>query len=281
MIIDAHAHAAGPYATATSIQGELLRHGMDKVILCAAPRNSQATAEPPKLPIKNDLDGIFALNRMLRFAYRHFIKGDGDGNGYVRSLADKLPDTILPFLWVDPLDSIQMSQLEKQIDDFAPKGIKLHQAWNAFAIDGPQFAALVEIATAHRLPVFLHLYSKAEAHKVLRFAREHRDATLILAHMLGSRVFLADNARLENVYFDTSGSERVHGQDIRAAIDFFGSDHVIFGTDTPYAPIAAQIEKIARLDLPGEAMDRVMGGNILRVLGMGSPEERYAFQPFM
>ena len=47
-----------------------------------------------------------------------------------------------------------------------------------------------------------------------------------------------------HVYFDTSGSERVLEKDIQEAIKLFGYEHMLFGTDTPFARIEDQINKV-------------------------------------
>jgi predicted TIM-barrel fold metal-dependent hydrolase len=84
--------------------------------------------------------------------------------------------------------------------------------------------------------------------------------------MLGLDAFQEHRTAIPNVYFDTSGSERVRGKDIQHAVDLFGADHVLFGTDTPYAGIQEQIGKIVRLNLPASAKDKIFGLNFASIL---------------
>ena len=101
---------------------------------------------------------------------------------------------------------------------------------------------------------------------MLRFLGDHRNVTFIVAHMLGLDIFKEKRKDLSNLYFDTSGSERVRGMDILEAINCFGYDHVIFGSDTPYARIGDQIRKIASLKLTDTAMEHIFRLNIDNIL---------------
>jgi predicted TIM-barrel fold metal-dependent hydrolase len=270
MIIDAHAHAAGEYSTVESIQAMAKKYDLEKIVLCTSPKNNLDLKEPPNVPFMKTPGSIYLLNRMLRFTYQSFFKDNGDGNRYVFELRNKLPETVIQFLWANPLDPQHMDNLETSIRKFQVKGIKLHQAWNPFAIDGREFNQLVEVCRAHKLPVFIHLYSKKETWKLLRFVGHHRDVSFIIAHMLGLDVFEEQHKNLPNIYFDTSGSERVRGRDILEAINLFGCEHVVFGSDTPYARIGDQIEKIERLKLTEETKEHIFRSNIKCLLSLGA-----------
>lgn len=270
MIIDAHAHAARDYASAESILEMSKKYRVDKILLCTSPKNNLDLKDPPKIPFMKSPNSIYLLNRMLRIAYRSFKDG-GDGNQYVFELSKKIPQIVIPFLWVNPLDPAHLISLEENLRASSARGIKLHQAWDAFPIDGPQFAQVVEVARVHKLPIFIHLYTKKETWKLLRFVESHPDLVVIIGHMLGLDVFKQKSKDLPNLYFDTSGSERVRGIDILEAIRLFGYEHVVFGSDTPYARIGDQIDKIEKLNLPDNVMDHVYRLNIENVLsGMGN-----------
>jgi len=269
MIIDAHAHAAREYSTVESIEDMAKKYEIEKIVLCTSPKNNLDLKDPPNIPFMKTPGSIYLLNRMLRFSYNSFFKDNGDGNKYVFELRNKLPETVIQFLWVNPLDPQHMGNLENNIRKYQVKGIKLHQAWNPFAIDGREFNRLVEAARDHSLPIFIHLYSKNETWKLLRFVGKNRDVVFIIAHMLGLEIFKERAGHLPNVYFDTSGSERVRGKDILEAIRLFGPEHVVFGSDTPYARIGEQIEKIGRLNLSADVKEHIFRLNIQHILPTG------------
>jgi predicted TIM-barrel fold metal-dependent hydrolase len=267
MIIDGHAHAAGKYANAESVLDTAKKYQIERVLLVTAPKNNRDLKAPPNIPFMKSPDSIFLLNRMLRMAYRAFKDG-GDGNQYVFSLRDQIPGILAPFLWVNPLDPQHMADLEKNIQDYRPAGIKLHQAWDAFRIDGRQFNQLVEIARYLKLPIFIHLYSQGEARKLLQFSLRNRQVVFIIGHMLGLGIFKEKRAELPNLYFDTSGSERVRSADILNAVQNFGDDHVVFGTDNPYAGIEEQIHKIDALPLPDRVKEQIFRANTRNLLAL-------------
>jgi predicted TIM-barrel fold metal-dependent hydrolase len=269
MIIDAHAHAAGVYSTVESIISMSKKYEIDKIVLCTSPKNNINLKAPPNFPLMKSPNSIFLLNRMLRMGYKSF-KDHGDGNQYVLGLRNKVPDIVILFWWVNPLDPQHWSHLENNLRDFQARGIKLHQAWDPFTIDGREFHQLAEVAKGNRLPIFIHLYSKGEAQKLAQFVRDNLDVTLIVAHLLGLDIFKEKCKGCPNIYFDTSGSERVRGRDIQEAIKFFGYEHVIFGTDTPYAEMSDQISKIDQLNLSANEKEHIFRLNIRNVLSLSA-----------
>ena len=268
MIIDAHAHAAREYSTVESIKNMAKKYDLEKIVLCTSPKNNLDLKTPPNIPFMKTPGSIYLLNRMLR-AFIGSMKDNGDGNKYVFELRNKLPETVLQFLWVNPLDRQHLDSLAKNIQEYQVKGIKLHQVWNPFTIDGSEFNRIVEVARENRLPIFIHLYSKGETWKLFQYVGSHREEIFIIAHMLGLDIFKEHAKDLPNVYFDTSGSERVRGKDILQAINRFGSDHVIFGSDTPYAKIGDQIEKIERLNLSQNVKEHIFRLNFENILSLG------------
>lgn len=268
MFIDIHAHAAGNYSTVDSIKNMAEKYNIEKIVLCTSPRNIQNLQGPPGMPFKQKPDSIYRMNRMNRFAYNHFLKGNGEGNQFVSELRNQLPDRIIQFFWVNPLDMGHMDNLESNIHTYQPKGIKLHQAWNPFKIDGMEFKNLVDIASSNKLPVFIHLYSKKEVLKLLRFIRENQNAVFIIGHLTGTDLFKESGVNLKNVYFDTSSSKRIHSSDIQQAIQAFGYEHIVFGTDTPYAGIDEQIDRIEQLGLPDNIKEHIYRLNARNILAL-------------
>jgi predicted TIM-barrel fold metal-dependent hydrolase len=269
MIIDIHAHAAGEYSTVDSLKQMAAKYGIEKIGLCTSPKNIQTLQTPPAMPFTQKPDSIYMMNRFNRLAYQYFLKGDGDGNRYVSDLGNQLPELVVPFLWVNPLDAGHMDRLEQNLRIYRPGGIKLHQAWNPFRIDGVEFKNLMDIATSHKLPVFIHVYSKKEVLKLLRFIKENPDAVFIIGHLTGTGLFSNSGVSLKNIYFDTSSSKRIQGNDIKQAIEAFGYEHIVFGTDTPYAGIEEQIERIERLNLSDHIKEHIYSLNARSLLALG------------
>jgi predicted TIM-barrel fold metal-dependent hydrolase len=266
MIIDGHAHAARLYSDAESIKNVAKQYGFEKIVLCTSVKNDINLKGPPSIPFAKTPNSIFILNRMLRFSYHNIFKDYGDGNQYVSELKKQLPDLLEMFFWINPIDKSHINNAEKWIKEYKVKGIKLHQAWNPFKINADDLGQIIEIAKAYRLPIFIHLYSRKDAFKFVKFVQNNPEVKFIIGHLLGMDLFLSENARPTNVFFDTSGSQRIRAIDIQNAIDYFGDDHVIFGTDTPFASIDEQIRKIDGLNQSNNVKERVLYLNMKSIL---------------
>ena len=55
---------------------------------------------------------------------------------------------------------------------------------------------------------------------------------------------------------------------VRCGLEFFGSDHVVFATDTPLGPIAPTIDVIKQLDIAESDRRKIFAGNAERLLKM-------------
>jgi uncharacterized protein len=55
---------------------------------------------------------------------------------------------------------------------------------------------------------------------------------------------------------------------VRCGLEFFGSDHVVFATDTPLGPIAPTIDTIKRLEIAAEDRRKIFVGNAERLVKM-------------
>lgn len=268
MLIDIHAHAAGEYGTVDSIKRMAEKYHIEKIALCTSPKNMQNLQKPPSMPFKQKPDSIYKMNRMNRFAYKHFFKDNGDGNQFVYDLKMQCPELILPFLYINPLDTVYMDNLENSIRTYQPKGIKLHQAWNSFRIDGAEFKKLVDIAVSYKLPMFIHLYSRREVQKMICFMKENPKAVFIIGHLTGVNLFHESGINLNNTFFDTSSSKRIGGSDITKAIDAFGYEHIVFGTDIPYTDIEEQINRIEQLKLSDKVKEHIYKLNAKSILAL-------------
>jgi predicted TIM-barrel fold metal-dependent hydrolase len=72
-------------------------------------------------------------------------------------------------------------------------------------------------------------------------------------------------------YVDTALFGAPHA--VRCVLDFFGSRHVLFGTDMPLGPanaVEATIADIDAAELSGENRDAVYAGNAVRLLGLAA-----------
>jgi 6-methylsalicylate decarboxylase len=56
-----------------------------------------------------------------------------------------------------------------------------------------------------------------------------------------------------------------------AALEFFGADRIVFGSDCPYVPIAATAGGLRALDLATPTLEAIGAGNALSLLAARVP----------
>jgi aminocarboxymuconate-semialdehyde decarboxylase len=74
------------------------------------------------------------------------------------------------------------------------------------------------------------------------------------------------------MYGDTAMFGAAHA--LRCSIDFYGTDHILFGSDSPYDPergpgyIRATIKNLGEIGLSAEEKDAIFRGNVIRLTGL-------------
>ena len=157
-------------------------------------------------------------------------------------------------------------------------GFKLHPEFQEFSPDEPRLDAVYEAAAAHGLVIFFHS-GKDIAVPTYRgtpasFARvhaRHPGLTMILAHLGGWGVW--DEVRAElvgsDVYFDTAFTlGYLPASDFVDLVRRHGPERIVFGSDAPWADVAAEIEKVAASGLDDDELAAVFAGNSARLLGL-------------
>ena len=109
---------------------------------------------------------------------------------------------------------------------------------------------------------------------IKKFMVSYPNVNVVIAHF-GS--FLSKNEQahqqtiwmarqLPNVYLDTSGVMRFSW--LEEALRECGPQKLVFGSDGPVVHCAPELEKIRVLKLPQEDLDKVLGGNIIRLANL-------------
>jgi predicted TIM-barrel fold metal-dependent hydrolase len=271
MIIDGHAHASGPFLRAEGITRALEAAGVDKVVLVSGETDSEQTYSLPRVAHRfPNTDVVAWTNRLTRMIItltrgtRHIVPG----NEHVHRLARDLPDRVIPFHWVVLSGDGNLGELDRIYDERRFCGLKLHQCWNRFRVRSANFEAVMGWAEEKSLPVFLHLYDRRGVRELTDYLRQHPEAKVIVGHLFGLEDYTASGVRSERVFFDISTHELVSTQRILKAIEHFGAQQVVMGSDTPYAsealPLA--IERVRRLPISDAEKDSILGENFQRLL---------------
>lgn len=186
-------------------------------------------------------------------------------NRAVARLVAAHPDRLYGFAFVHPArDRGRVRALVEEAVGLGLRGLKVHRH------DARITREVCEAARAHGLPVLYDLMGEAEVVELL--ATEYPEVPFIIPH-LGSfaddwrtQLAMADHlARHPNVFADSSGVRRFDL--LERAVARAGPGKLLFGTDGPWLHPAVELAKIRALALPPRDERRVLGGNLLRLLG--------------
>lgn len=273
MIIDGHAHACGRFLTADDIIKTLDDCGVDKVILVPGELNSKAEYSLPNLaalfPRRNVIQ---VTNYFTKFLIS--VTGKGKeipaGNEHVYELKEKTQGRVIQFIWMTTRIEHPSDYLDNKFSRWNFQGVKLHQCWENFSIDSSFFLDVASWVESKGLPLFIHLYSRKEAARLIAYKRNHPKLKLIVAHLFALELFIKENFKDENLYFDASPPQLISIKRLMMAISFLGADRILLGTDTPYGKdnIRINIDRIKNLEISGAEKELILGKNMARLLNI-------------
>lgn len=173
------------------------------------------------------------------------------------------------------------------------KGIKIHPVYQDVDIEDPRFLRILDRAGQLGLAVVMHAGDdigfpgvvRCSPEMTARALRQAGPVKLICAHMGGWRNWdrvidcLADTAAmidtafslgaiapLEEGYYKEEELLLLKAEEFCQLVRVFGSDRVVFGTDSPWDDQAAALAAIRALDLTEEEKEKILGGNAQRIL---------------
>lgn len=193
-------------------------------------------------------------------------------NDETLALMQRYPERVRGFCYVNPYHAeAAAAELERRLGKDGFVGLKL---WHAVPCDDPRVDRLVEICARYRVPALQHTWLKADGlgygesppEMVADLARRHPNATIIAAHAGGDYEYGAKVFRsTPNVLLDIAGNE-CNAAGVHVLVDHVGAERVIFGTDMPGRSFPSQLAKVLGTDLSGADKEKILYGNMARVL---------------
>jgi predicted TIM-barrel fold metal-dependent hydrolase len=240
----------------------------------------------------------YGIERLVMFTS---VPGDHDS---VAAAVRAFPERITGYIMLDPTQPNAVDLLRQGMQRQGLKGVTLFPAMHHFYAYDERLYPLYQAAAELGIPVFMHfgvlkvsIRDKLGLPNVfdLRYADpidlhqaaiDFPSATFIIPHF-GCGYFrevLMLGAQAPNVYVDTSSSNTwltymPSHLDLKTVFDktlqVFGPHRILFGTDSNVFPrgwrqdiFQQQVEILRELNTTRESVELILGGNIVRLLGL-------------
>ncbi|MCR5625956.1 MAG: amidohydrolase family protein [Lachnospiraceae bacterium] len=182
-----------------------------------------------------------------------------------------------------------------RIKESGMKGIKIHPVYQDTDINDIRYLNIIDFAAANDLIVLTHAGLDVGYPGAVRcspkMCREVIDKIgdfkFILAHMGGwenwdevPETFADTNAYIDTAfstedleplsdgYWDGKDISMLGRKDVKAFVKAFGSDRILFGSDSPWTKQSRSIEFLRECGLDKEDLDKILGGNAKKLLGI-------------
>jgi len=194
-------------------------------------------------------------------------------NEYVQKSVKANPGVLTGYFCVDPHEANALNKLEQAFRT-GYKGLKLSPMTHQFSFSSKAMAELAQLCGNYGFPVYTHVvYSPgASTAKFAALAKQFPKTNFILGHMgfgPADQDGLEAAKELDNFFLETSTGNFLH---IKEAVKKAGAGKIIFGSEFPLSHPAAEIKKIHLLNLSDGDKEKILGGNISLLLGLGSQE---------
>jgi hypothetical protein len=216
------------------------------------------------------------------------------------------PERFAGYTIVDPRAADAVTSAERALVEGGLRGLCFFPAMHRMPIDSPEGRALLNVARKHHAVAFCHcgllripirdklglpspfdgaLAVPTDLHRV---AADYPEVTFQIPHFGAGylRETLLLGAQCPNVVVDTSSSNswmRLMGHPltldevVRATLDVFGPERILWGSDSSAFPrgwradlLATQLEAFEGAGCDRAAIEKIFGGNVRRVLGEAS-----------
>jgi uncharacterized protein len=194
-----------------------------------------------------------------------------EGNRLLFDEMKKFPDRIIGYASLPStrFGGAMLDELDRCAQHYGMRGLKLYSTPEA-SIAEPATIPVLEKCVELRFPVLAHT-TPQECEYLLSYVPE---CTLMMAHA-GAQPFAKGDwnraimaaQKYPNLYLETASSTIDLGF-VEQCVAALGPKKIVFGSDTPLLDPHAQISKIRDTNLSADALDLILGGNILRLMGL-------------
>jgi len=194
-----------------------------------------------------------------------------EGNRLLADEIKRFPDRILGYASIHStrFGRATLEELERCRNDYGMRGLKIYSTPD-LSIAEPAMIPILEKCVELDFPILAHT-TPQECEYLLSAVPACK---LIMAHAGGQPFAKGDwnraimsAQRFPNLYLDTASSTIDMGF-VEACVAALGAERIVFGTDTPLLEPWVQLAKLRQTKLTGPELDLILGGNILRLMGV-------------
>jgi predicted TIM-barrel fold metal-dependent hydrolase len=243
LIVDAHVHIGKSTRLQIDADGELLVRYADEL----------------------GFDKICCTDLTALFYDMH------EGNRLLADEMKRFPDRILGYasLHSTRFGQAALDELERCHNDYGMRGLKIYSTPEA-SIAEPAMIPILEKCVALDFPILAHT-TPLECEYLMSHVPE---AKLMMAHG-GAQPFAKGDwnraimaaKKYPNLYLETASSTIDLGF-VETCVAELGASKIIFGSDMPLLDPWTQLTKIRNSRLAAADLDLILGGNILRLMGV-------------
>ncbi len=245
MIIDGHTHLIPRFCGQNVVDVKFDWDSLDFWL------SSEPESRCVLMPMLTQFCDSVSLNRALFEALSTFPK----------------KDRVLPFLWIHP------HQLEEShFKEFTFSGFKFNPSISQVTIDINE--KMLELCDKHRKTILIHCgrNDKSRIDYVLKVNEHYPDLDFICAHLGGLATDLIIRAfkkmqeakYLDNIFLNTAGC--FYPKLIKKAVEIWGSDKIIFGSDRPFHDYEVSLYVIRSCKFDAQTEQNILFGNLQRIL---------------
>lgn len=235
---------------------------------------------------------VKGLDALLRYMDEHEVSGAAvsslnavhylnpqDGIDELSTQIAPHRNRLIPLAVIRPNFTGWQDDLARCVEEYGARGMVLYPNFHRFALTDAVVEPLVARAAQYRLPIFIQagledarrqfdraITPEALAPEMGAFAKAHPGVSVVA---LGLKFGLPESAGdplPPNFYFDTSNYETMG--DLETAVEKFGSDRILFGTNFPFFTPLANINKLRLADLTAPQRQAIAEDNARRVIGV-------------
>ncbi len=194
-----------------------------------------------------------------------------EGNRLLYEEMRRYPDHILGYatLHSTRFGQVALDEIDRCVEVYGMRGLKIYSTPEA-SIAEPAMVPILEKCVEHDIPILSHT-TPAECEYLMAAVPECK---LMMAHAGGQPYAQGDwnraimvAKRYPNLYLETASST-IDAGFLEIAVQQLGAGKIIFGTDTPLLDPYSQRAKITEAQLTPQDKALILGGNILRLMGL-------------